>query len=1507
MTVAADVEIRLRADIARLRQDLNDGRRETRAAFAAMSASAEAFKDVLKGLAGGLSIGAFAAFIKQSIDAADALNDLSVRTRVAIEDLAGLAYGAKLSDTQLEGVGASITKLAQNIGKDGAKFRELGITATEPLEAFKQLSDIFKNIQDPQQRAAFGAEVLGKSWQEAAVLLDNGAAGIDALIGKGKELSGITEQVAADAGAFNDKIDELGFAAQGLGTRIAASLLPVLTVLADDFATNGKELDNAADKFAPLNEILRVLIITAGNVSFVIKTVATEIGVWAAQIGQFFSAVGQFANLDISGGLQTLKGAFGEGGIGDQAAADADKARAAFDVWEKKWVDLGTTAAAQVAPVKDAGDLIADNLIKAATAVKVATFLNAGEIDAARKKSADQAAAAAAKEQSAYAGLIASIKEKMAADQLEIDGGDALTDSQKARIKLDEELAAGKIVLTKEHIKEIRALLDNAQALEKNAAAAKQVRAAVAALADERDANYTALVAEAAANEDLVAVYGKTKLEIAQLTLARDEDRLSQRGALELSEDTVAQLEREIEARKRNVAAMGNLEVLEKQKKASDDAAAAQVSFWKSIDDTAHATFVSILDGSKDTATRLKDTFKNIFFDWLYQQTIKKWIINIGTSSSGGPGDIATALGGGASAGGAGSSAIGLINAGKSIYEGFSTGFAGAGATLGGYVTTLGNLFGSSATSAFGAGMGLTSSQAASAAAAYNSAGMASTGSAISSGSAVGAGVGIFAGAAGGYLGGNLISGQYGSKNTVAAGTAIGAAIGSIVPVVGTALGALIGGLLGGVANRLFGMGEKKVQSTIIDGSLTSTGATGNNVSTWTQKGGWFRSDKKGTDSTALSGEQSAAFSSTYKAILDVSKVLGDTIGADTSALSTRVQKLSIDLTGLATDSDKLGAITKFFEGVADSIAVELVPNLTKFQKEGESLSVTMERIVSNYASLDTMLAAVGTSFGAVGAGSIAARESFIAVNGGLTALGSGLSYFQQNFLSEAEQLAPVQKQLTDALKSMGVAGLTTNDQFKTYLLGLDKTTEAGATMFAQLLALAPAFNEITKATEAAAKAAADEAKAKAQAEAEIAAAQVKAAQEVAAALAATNKGYQDQIDAIIAARGGEAAVRALEIKGMDASTVALYDRLAALKAEEKATADAAQAAKDLAAAQIAQVNAMVSAINAAYSDLGKVVDAQKTAAKTALDAALAAINDSITAVTTKIGNLKSLSDALAAPITAVRSAQQSVASYGAARAQVVAAIAIAKASGVLPSADSLRDSLAALGSNSTDNYGSMTEYLRDQAAAGRDIKELGAITDSQLSVAERTLLALQDQKTATQRAYDAQIARLDAILEEQRKAVAIATGASATLNSLPGALAALAEAIAALKTAAATNPVAAETGNIGAIENLYSTLLGRNADAAGLQFYLDEIAKGTSWEAIKQGFLNSPEYLQNQNSGANTVAELRTMNARMANVEADIARTANSTSRSADSNLRLATQFDQVSAGGNALLTEPA
>lgn len=108
-------------------------------------------------------------------------------------------------------------------------------------------------------------------------------------------------------------------------------------------------------------------------------------------------------------------------------------------------------------------------------------------------------------------------------------------------------------------------------------------------------------------------------------------------------------------------------DALEKRQKEHQD-------FWDSIDKTAHDTFVSILDGSKDAATRLRDTFKNIFFDWLYQMTLKKWIVGVGASFA--PG-MASAAGG--AIGGLGGAASGGLAGGLMT----STGNLSTGAIVG--------------------------------------------------------------------------------------------------------------------------------------------------------------------------------------------------------------------------------------------------------------------------------------------------------------------------------------------------------------------------------------------------------------------------------------------------------------------------------------------------------------------------------------------------------------------------------------------------------------------------------------------------------------------------------------------------------------------------------------------------------------------------------------------------------------------------------------------------------
>ena len=81
-------------------------------------------------------------------------------------------------------------------------------------------------------------------------------------------------------------------------------------------------------------------------------------------------------------------------------------------------------------------------------------------------------AAAANAEQTAYESLISSIRAKIEADKLEIEGGAALTESQRIRIKLDQDLAAGRVKLTAQNERDVRLALEELAASEASALAA---------------------------------------------------------------------------------------------------------------------------------------------------------------------------------------------------------------------------------------------------------------------------------------------------------------------------------------------------------------------------------------------------------------------------------------------------------------------------------------------------------------------------------------------------------------------------------------------------------------------------------------------------------------------------------------------------------------------------------------------------------------------------------------------------------------------------------------------------------------------------------------------------------------------------------------------------------------------------------------------------------------------------------------------------------------------------
>ena len=206
-----------------------------------LAGTAGTLNGTLARLAPLLGAATFTAFIKNSIDAADSLNDLSARTGAAVEDLAGLELAAKLGDTSLEALGKGINRLSIFMAENSQRAKELGITAKDPVAALVQLSEKLTSIQDLNTRNSVANEILGKSYQELLPLLLQGGAALQDQINRGKELNPITEEMARQAGIFNDQLDELSLGSKAFGLAIARDMLPSLNELIKDMAEAYRE------------------------------------------------------------------------------------------------------------------------------------------------------------------------------------------------------------------------------------------------------------------------------------------------------------------------------------------------------------------------------------------------------------------------------------------------------------------------------------------------------------------------------------------------------------------------------------------------------------------------------------------------------------------------------------------------------------------------------------------------------------------------------------------------------------------------------------------------------------------------------------------------------------------------------------------------------------------------------------------------------------------------------------------------------------------------------------------------------------------------------------------------------------------------------------------------------------------------------------------------------------------------------------------------------------------
>jgi hypothetical protein len=272
------------------------------------------------------------------------------------------------------------------------------------------------------------------------------------------------------------------------------------------------------------------------------------------------------------------------------------------------------------------------------------------------------------------------------------------------------------------------------------------------------------------------------------------------------------------------------------------------------------------------------------------------------------------------------------------------------------------------------------------------------------------------------------------------------------------------------IGSSIFG-GKKTVEDTgfmLKPASFSSILNGGTNASQYAdvkKSGGWFSSSKTSTQVEGLGAEGNrqitSVLTSLYGSVVEAGKLLG--VGGDdfTSRLSSFVVdigKVSLkDLSGKEIE-EQLSAV---FSKVGDQLANFSIAGITQFQKIGEGALETLTRVAANYASLDAVLGSVGKTFGATGVASLGAREDLLTLAGGIDELASQTASFAENFLSESERLAPVQKYVTDQLASMGLSALRSRDSFKQYVLGLDLTNVAQREQYVALMDLQEAYAKL--------------------------------------------------------------------------------------------------------------------------------------------------------------------------------------------------------------------------------------------------------------------------------------------------------------------------------------------------------------------------------------------------------------------------------------------------------------
>lgn len=294
------------------------------------------------------------------------------------------------------------------------------------------------------------------------------------------------------------------------------------------------------------------------------------------------------------------------------------------------------------------------------------------------------------------------------------------------------------------------------------------------------------------------------------------------------------------------------------------------------------------------------------------------------------------------------------------------------------------------------------------------------------------------------------------------------------------------GGLLG-----IGGLFSKSVTKDVIDSGIQLKGTfydlikgmqgtinTFETVSTTVKKSGFFGIG--GSTKTSVSTEYKDLLGVDEKAFKAISAAFGyagdllyqiaDTAGIASTVVDEAIRKVPVDemvsLRGLSGEefTKELSAV---IGAVLDDTALAVFSTFEQYAKFGEGMLETVVRVIDTNTKVEQAVSNMGVNVDLTKLYGV--TEALANAAGGLDKFIDKAKFFAENFLTEAERLAPKQMAVAKELGRIARLGYTsadgivnTREEFKLLVQSLDLTTESGREAYTALMNIGEDFIAIT-------------------------------------------------------------------------------------------------------------------------------------------------------------------------------------------------------------------------------------------------------------------------------------------------------------------------------------------------------------------------------------------------------------------------------------------------------------